>query len=141
MSEESTTRDLVELTRQVFDAGSRQDTDVVLSLFAPDAMMDLSDGGLGTFRGIAAVGGFLEDWFGTWDSDSYRVDPEGVCDFGNGVVFVVYREQGSVRSGGRIEQRRAWCLLWIEDLISFVAVYLDPEQARAAAERLAEERG
>jgi hypothetical protein len=44
-------------------------------------------------------------------------------------------------SAGRIEQRRAWCLLWVNDLISFVTVYLDPDQARAAAERLAAERG
>ena len=139
MSQESTTPDLVERTRQVFDAASRQDSDAVLSFFAPDAVMDLSDGGLGTFRGIAAVGGFVEDWFGTWDG--YRIDLEEVRDFGNGVVFSVYREQGSVGSGGRVEQRRAWCLLWVEDLISFVAVYLDPDQARAAAERLAQEPG
>jgi ketosteroid isomerase-like protein len=138
MSEESTARDLVEHTRQVFDAANRQESDAVLSFFAPDAVMDLSDGGLGTFRGIAAVGGFLEDWFGTWDS--YRIDPEEVRDFGNGVVFIVYGEQGSVGGGGRVEQRRAWCLLWVEELISFVAVYLDPDQARAAAERLARER-
>ena len=44
-------------------------------------------------------------------------------------------------SGGRDEQRRAWCLLWVEDLISFVTVHLNPDHARAAAERLAEERG
>jgi ketosteroid isomerase-like protein len=139
MSEESTTPDLVERTRQVFDAASRRDSDAVLSFFAPDAEMDLSDGMLGAFRGIAAVGGFLEDWFGTWDS--YQVDPEEVCDFGNGVVFIVYREEGSVGSRGCVEQRRAWCLQWVEDLILFVAVYVDPDQARAAAERLVEERG
>jgi ketosteroid isomerase-like protein len=139
MSEESTTPDPVELTRQVFGAASRRDYHAVLAFFAPDAVMDLSDGGLGTFRGVAAVGGFVEDWFGTWDS--YGVDPEEVCDFGNGVVFIVYREQGTVGSGGRVDQRRAWCVLWVEDAISFVAVYLDPDQARAAAERLAEERG
>ncbi len=138
MAEESTTPDLADRTREVFDAARGQDSEAVLSFFAPDAVMDLSDGGLGTFRGIAAIGGFLEDWFGTWDS--YQIDPEEIGDFGHGVVFIVYREQGSVGSGGSIGQRRAWCLLWVEDLISFVAVYLDPDQARAAAERLAQER-
>ncbi|HTQ68867.1 MAG TPA: nuclear transport factor 2 family protein [Solirubrobacteraceae bacterium] len=138
MSQPPTTPDLTDRTRQVFDAASRRDSDAVLSFFAPDAVMDLSDGGLGTFRGIGAVRGFLEDWFGTWDS--YEVDPEEVCDFGHGVVFIVYGEQGSMGSMGSVGQRRAWCLLWVEDLISFVAVYLDPEQARAAAQRLAEER-
>ena len=138
MPEESTSPDLVERTRLVFDAGSRHDLDAVLSFFAPDAVMDSSDAAFGTFRGIAAVRGFLEDWFGTWDS--YQVDPEEMHDFGNGVVFVVYREQARMGSAGRIEQRRAWCLLWVEDLISVVAAYLNPDQARAAAERLAKER-
>ena len=46
MSEESTTSDPVERTRQVFDTASRQDHDAVLSFFAPDAVMDLSDGGI-----------------------------------------------------------------------------------------------
>ncbi|HST33479.1 MAG TPA: nuclear transport factor 2 family protein [Solirubrobacteraceae bacterium] len=139
MREESTTPGLVEQTRHVFDAASRRDYQAVRAFFAPDGVMDLSDGGLGTFRGIVAVGGFVEDWFGTWDS--YRIDLEEVCDLGNGVVFSVYREQGTVGGGGRVEQRRAWCLLWVEGLISFVAVYLDSTQARAAAELLAEERG
>ena len=139
MSQPPTTPDLTDRTRQVFDAASRRDSNAVLSIFAPDAVMDLSDGMLGTFRGIAAVGEFLEDWFGTWES--YQVDSEEICDFGHGVVFIVYREQGSVGSVGSVGQRRAWCLLWVEDLISFVAVYLAPEQARAAAERLADERG
>lgn len=54
--------------------------------------------------------------------------------------FVVYRDEGRMGSTGRIEQRGAWCRLWVKGLISFVLVYLDTDQARAAAERLAEDR-
>jgi hypothetical protein len=35
----------------------------------------------------------------------------------------------------------AWAFLWEKGLIVHATVYLDPDEARAAAERLAEERG
>ena len=37
MSEESTTPDLVELTRLAFEAVNQRDIDAVMSFFAPDA--------------------------------------------------------------------------------------------------------
>jgi len=57
MPEESTTPDLVELTRRNFEAANRRDFDAVLSFFAPDAVWDasLSGVGIGTFEGSAAV--------------------------------------------------------------------------------------
>ncbi len=40
-----------------------------------------------------------------------------------------------------VEQRRGWVAVFVEGLISHLTVYPDIAEARAAAERLAEERG
>jgi ketosteroid isomerase-like protein len=140
MSAESTTPDLVELTRRVFDAGSRHDLDAALSFYTPDATLDLSDAALGTFEGVAAIGGFLEDWWGTWGE--HLIEVEQIVDLGHGVLFALIWEDGRVLGGdGRIQQRRGWVLLWVEDVISRATAYLDIDEARAAAERLAGSRG
>jgi ketosteroid isomerase-like protein len=61
MSQESTTSDLVEVTRRLFEASNRRDFDAVQSFFAPDAVWEAVS--LGTsFDGVAAIRGFLEDW-------------------------------------------------------------------------------
>ena len=64
MSEESLSP--VELVRQAFNAGNRHDVDTIMGFHAPEAVWDLSDQGLGTFEGAAAIRGWIEDWFGTW---------------------------------------------------------------------------
>jgi ketosteroid isomerase-like protein len=140
MSEGSTTPDLVELTRRVFDAGSRHDLDATRSLYAADALLDLSDAALGSFQGVAAIGNFLEDWWGTWEE--HLIEVEEVVDLGHGVAFSCVREDGRVAgSDGHVQQRRGWVLLWVEGVISQATAYLDVDEARAAAERLAESRG
>jgi hypothetical protein len=40
-----------------------------------------------------------------------------------------------------VEQRRGWVAVFVEGLISRLTVYADIDDARAAAERLAESRG
>jgi ketosteroid isomerase-like protein len=140
MSEESTTPDLVEMTRRIFDAGSRHDLGAVLRFYAPDAVLDLSDAALGTFEGLAAIGSFLEDWWGTWGE--HMIEVEESVNLGHGVVFSVVWEDGRlVGRDSHVQQRRGWVTLWVEDVISRTTVYLDIDEARAAAERLAEERG
>jgi hypothetical protein len=78
MPDESTTPDLVELTRRLFEAGSRHDLKAALSFYAPDA---------------------------------------------------------------HVQQRRALVLLWVKNSISRAAAYLDIDEGRTAAHRLAEQRG
>jgi ketosteroid isomerase-like protein len=139
MSEESTTPDLVERTRQAFGVVSQHDLDAVLSLFAPGAVLDLSDVGLGTFEGVAAVGTLFEDWWNTWAD--HLIEAEEVVDLGCGVVFVRVREDGRlVGSDGHVEHRRGFVFAWAQGMIERQVVYLDIDEARAAAERLAEER-
>ncbi len=139
MSEESTTPELVELVRQAFDAGNRHDVDAIMGLHAPDAVWDLSDEGLGTFEGVAAIRGWIEDWFGVWVDLS--LDVLDVVDLGHGVVFSRVREEGRVADGGHVEQQRAWVILGGQGKIARTAIYLDIAAGCAAAERLADKRG
>ena len=56
MSQESTTPDLVELTRRLHKAANRRDFDAVVSFFAPDAVYE-SVGMRTSFEGLTAVRG------------------------------------------------------------------------------------
>src|SRR5271166_5382193 len=110
MSQESTTRDLVELVREAFDAGNRHDVDAIMGFHAAEAVWDLSDQGLGRFKGVAAIRGWVEDWFGTWAD--LRLDVLDVVDLGHGVVFSRVREEGRLADGdGHVEQQRGWVML------------------------------
>jgi hypothetical protein len=72
----------------------------------------------------------------------HAIEVEEVIDLGNGVMFSCVREDSRLPdSDGHVEQRRGWITLWARDKIERVTIYLDPDEARAAAERLAQERG
>ena len=137
MPEESTTPDLVRLARQGYEAMSRGDLDAVMSLFAPDAVYDASDAGLGTFEGEEAIRGFVEDWRRSWED--YRYENEEILDLGHGVTLSLVRESGRLFGGkGRVEQRAAHLITWANGKIEWFKHYPDPDEARAAAERLAQ---
>ena len=118
---------------------SRGGVDAVMSLFAPDAVYDGSDAGIGTFDGAVAIRGFIEDWLCSWEE--YRYEEE-ILDLGRGVVLSVVRESGRLVGGrGRVEQRATHLMRWVNGKIEWFKHYPDPDEARAAAERLAQERG
>jgi len=138
--EPSTTPDLVELTRRSLEDGAFRDLDAGLRHFAPDAVWEVPQLG-SRFEGEPAIRGFLNDWF-----DSFRefdVELVEVLDLGNGVVFVVARSVG-VPVGGAADMRLrevfAYVVVWAESAIARVSAYGDVGEARAAAERLAEQR-
>ena len=137
MPEESTAPDPVELVRRQFEAGNRRDLDAVTSSFAPDAVMDgraLGD----HFEGRAAIRSFIEDWFGAYEELEFGL--EEVRDLGKGVVFAVVIQNGRpVGSAGHVRQREGWVYVWVGGLIAQFTVS-DIDEARAAAERLAQER-
>jgi ketosteroid isomerase-like protein len=140
MPEESTTPDPVELARQAFEAMSRGDLDAVMSFFTPDAVYDLSDAGLGTFEGEEAIRRFFEDWHRSWED--YRFEEEEILDLGHGVGLSVVRESARLVGGkGRVETRVAQVSIRANDKVEWLKAYRDPDEARAAPERLAEERG
>lgn len=138
-SEDSTTPDLIKLSRRQFEAANRHDADAVLSNYVPDAVWDLSDAGIGVFEGIAAIRAFFEDWWETWGE--HVIELVEVADLGHGVMFSCVHEDGRLTdSDAHVEQRRGWITLWAQEKIERVTVYLDIDEARAAAERLAQER-
>ena len=140
MSQESTTPDLVELTRRACESFSRRDLDAILSFVAPDAVLDVSPAGLGSYEGQAAIRGFLEDWISAYEELEFA--PEQILDLGNGVVVAVVRQNARpAGSTGYVQMHQGEVFVWVEGGIARITHYNDPNEARAAAERLAGSRG
>ena len=138
MAEESTTPDLVELGRQAVEATNHGDIDPLLGLYAPDAVYVTE--GLGRFEGRAAIRSFIEDFRGSFENFVFEV--EEILDLGNGVVYARQVLTGRLLGGGGdVSMRSGWVVTFVDGLIVRSASYKDPDEARAAAERLAEERG
>jgi ketosteroid isomerase-like protein len=136
MSKDFTTPDPVELVRKQLEALDRGDFDGVMSSVAEDGVLD---GRADLIEGRAAIRGFVEEWFSAYEELDYEL--EEVSDLGGGVVFAVVIQDGRlVGSAGRIRQREGWVYLWVGGSIARLTTS-DVDQARTAAERLAQERG
>jgi ketosteroid isomerase-like protein len=139
MHEESTTPDLRLLVQRVIGF-QRSEIEDLMSFFAPDSVWDMSRGGLGVIEGREAIRGFFEEWWAAYED--YEQEAEEIQDLGNGVVFAVFVQRGRpVDSTGWVEFRDARVLVWADGLIERVTTFLEIDEARAAAERLAVERG
>jgi ketosteroid isomerase-like protein len=138
VSEESTTPDLVDLGSRFFEAANRRDFDAMISFFAPHAVWE----GMAlrtTLKGVAAIRGFWQEWFGSYED--WEIEPEQVLDLGDGVGFAVIRQHARpIGSTGRVQTQMAFVSEWVDGLIERITFYLDIDEARAAAERLAAER-
>jgi ketosteroid isomerase-like protein len=138
MSAESGTPDLLEHSRRLFDAGRRSDVDGLLSYYAPEVVIEMPDVGL-TFEGLPEIRRFYEDVFGLYED--LESELEELLDLGNGITFAVIRNHGRpAGSIAEVQQRGAWISVWEDAKITRVEIYVDIDNARAAAERLAEER-
>jgi hypothetical protein len=61
---------------------------------------------------------------------------------GGGIIFVVIHHTGRLRGGaGHVQQRFAWVIASEDGLVVRVFAGKDIDEGRAAAERLAQERG
>jgi ketosteroid isomerase-like protein len=138
MADEPTTPDLVALTRRWLEVAP--DVHAAMSFVAPDALFDLSTRGLGVFEGAAAIRAFIEDYFGAFDELAYEL--EDAADFGGGVTFAVVAQHARpVGSPAPVRMREGYIVVWEEGMIVRGSSYSDVDEARAAAERLAEARG
>ena len=139
MPEESATTDLVELVRRSVQAANERDLDRVLTLYAPDAVWDMSPLGMGTFEGTEAIRGFLEDWLAAYEE--YAMEAEEIVDLGSGVSFAVLLQRGRLAgSSGEVQLTYAATGVWENGVMRRSTNYTDVDEARAAAKRLAEER-
>ncbi len=141
VSGESTTPDLVRLVREQAEAANRRDLNAVMNAFAEDAIMTGGARGFPPSEGRAAIGRFIEDWFDAYEELHFEF--EEVSDLGNGVVFGVLVQEGRpVGTAAHVGQREGWVYIWARGLIARLeTTYFDIAEARAAAERLAAERG
>jgi ketosteroid isomerase-like protein len=140
MREESTTPDLAELARRQLDAVNRRDFDALLPYAAPNVVYDTTPSGFGVYEGQGAIRDFIE---GYWNAFvELRFELEEFVDLGNGVTFAVNRQHARpVGSTAAVQAREAHVTEWTNGLVIRITVYIDIDEARAAAERLAEERG
>jgi ketosteroid isomerase-like protein len=140
MPEESTTPDVVELTSRQLEAANRGDLDAFMSVFAPDAVYDASRDGLGVYEGPLAIRGLIGGWWSAFED--FRLTPEEFLDLGNGVAFAVLRHDGRpAGSTAYVNTRQAYVFVLVSGFLVRMTVYSDVEEARAAAELLAAERG
>jgi ketosteroid isomerase-like protein len=137
MPDESTTPDLVELTRRQFEFADRGDWDAILETYAHDAVWELRQGA--TFEGVDAIRELWVDYFSAYEE--FEVETEEILDFGNGVILAVNKQKARlVGSASHIQTREAFLYTWERGVVVRVTMYTDIDEARAAAERLAEER-
>ena len=105
-----------------------------------DAALDTSPVGMGVFEGREAIRGFYEDWFGSYEDFEQVI--EEACDLGCDVGLAVYLQRGRPAGSSRfVELRYAGVGIWRDGLIERLKLYTDVDEARAVAERLAQERG
>ena len=139
MSGESTTPDLVERVRRLLEAANRLDFDAVEGFYAPDAVHRQAEAF--TFEGVTAIRGFFEDATSSFEKAEHQA--EEILDLGNGVTFTVVILKARLVAGStsRVQETWNWTATWVEGMCERVVVRSDIDEARAAAERLAEKRG
>ena len=137
MSKESTTSDPVELVLRLSETMGGNDVGAVIRRFAPDAVF-LS--GVGRFEGRDAIRGYMEDFNGSYDERTFASDE--VHDLGNGVAWFAATITGRLRgTSAEVHLRFAVVVTHSGGAVSQWTDYATPDEARAAAERLAKERG
>jgi hypothetical protein len=137
VSEELTGSDLVAVVERAAEAANARDLDAVMSFYAPDAVWDAEE--TGPYEGQAAIRRFLEEFLGIYAD--YECEAEEILDLGNGVTLAVLVQRGRLpRTTGWVQMRYGAVGSWANGLIEKQWNYLDIDHARAAAERLAEER-
>jgi ketosteroid isomerase-like protein len=139
MPEESTTAHLAELLRRLVDIVNRRAWGELADVFARDGVLDLSDLGLGAYEGDA-IRAFGEDWVGAYDK--YEMVMDEVLELDNGVVFTVNHQVARpTGSSGDVRLHDAYVFICEDSRIVRWTAYQSIDEARAAAERLARERG
>jgi ketosteroid isomerase-like protein len=138
MPHEPTTLKPVEATRSVVEAVNRRDFDAVESLYAEDAVLVGNE--IGEFDGAAAIRGLYEDM--AMPYGNLRSEIDQVIDLGSGVIFGIVTVVGHpIGSTSEVRFRYAATAVVADGVIGRQTNSLDIDEARAAAERLADKPG
>jgi uncharacterized protein (TIGR02246 family) len=136
MVDDGASPDLAEIMRQLAGAASRGDPDDWADSFARDAVFLT---GVGRFEGRDAIRGYVEDFWRSYDEQSFA--PDEVHDLGNGVAWfsavVTCRLRGT---SAEVHLRFAVAVTHADGVVSRWTDYVTIDEARVAAERLALER-
>ena len=126
----------MERTRSLWAAASRRDYDAIMGFFGPEPVWETT---LVTLDGSEAIHERLEEWYGAFDELEFEL--EEILELGNGVTLTVVNQRarpaGSSSSGGHIERQEAYVGVWDDCRLIRSKTFLDVDEARAAAERLA----
>jgi ketosteroid isomerase-like protein len=140
MSEESTTLDLAERVRAIFEILDQHDWDALMHHYSQDVCWDATPTLGTTFDGQAAMRGLWQDWADLYEDLGF--DLEELVELGSNLVLAVVMTHGHpVGSSGYVDAREAWIYEGADGMIVRVRTYRDIDEARAAAGRLAQERG
>jgi ketosteroid isomerase-like protein len=142
MSEESMAPDPLELLLASRDLTTRRGIEATVRLYAPDAVIDASRTLGLIFRGREAIRGHYEDWMGACEEWEMVIDEP--LDLGNGVLFAVLVQKAKpLGTTGSVQRRESCVWVWVDGMATSQTFYPEAEtdEARAAAEGLAEERG
>jgi hypothetical protein len=107
----------------------------MMSVYGRDTVFEME---LVVLHGSAAIRELYEEWSGGYED--FEVELEDAFDLGNGVTVAVALVRGRPGSSGFIQLRFAAVATWHHSLIERVTTYTNIDEARAAAERLAQER-
>jgi ketosteroid isomerase-like protein len=145
MPEESTTPDLVKQGQRVLEALNRRDFDAALSLYTPDTVWEFAPLRFGVIEGGSLIGhqalrSFWENLTEAFAEFEYESEDFHVL--GGGVTFGVLVQHARPNgSDGFVETRVGVVAIWRDGRIARARAYTDIDEARADAERLAQERG
>jgi SnoaL-like domain len=140
MPAEPPTPDLIELNRRAIEAVGHRDFEVAMESYGRESVWDTSALGLGTHTGPEVIRRAFEEWTALYEE--FEVEIEENLDVGCGVLLSVTRQRGRVTgSTGYGELLYASVTEWANGLIVRVTPFTNIDEARAAAERLAKERG
>lgn len=140
MSEQPAPPDPVELLIAALRAWNRHDLDAYMRFMSPDVVLDASSIGVGVHKGAGAFRRFCEDWLDPYDE--WTVESEEIADLGGGAVFALLLQRARLTgSNAKTQFRYAQLSEWVGDVSVRSTFWTDIGEGRAAAERLAHERG
>jgi len=129
--------DPLEAMSSAVEAFNRRDFDAIESLYAEDAVLAGVD--LGSFEGASAIRSLYEEMTTPYRDFTSQLD--AVNDLGNGIGFAVVTVAGHpVGSTGEVRLHYGSVVVLADGVIVQQTNYMDIDEARAAAERLAAER-